>query len=82
MDPPHPVIVTIMDNTDDIRVLLYSYYTPIAGWGVLLRNTEQPQENHAEKAFSFSRDGRSDRQRNHLGREAGVFRINCCLMGW
>ena len=36
---PHPVIVTIGDNRDNIRVLLYSYYTTITGWGVLLRNT-------------------------------------------
>ena len=34
---PHPVIVTIMDNRDYIRVLLYSDYTTITGWGVLLR---------------------------------------------
>ena len=33
---PHPVIVTIGDNRDYIRVLLYSYYTTITGWGVLL----------------------------------------------
>ena len=33
---PHPVIVTIRDNRDYIRVLLYSYYTTITGWGVLL----------------------------------------------
>ena len=26
---PHPVIVTIMDNKDYIRVLLYSYYTTL-----------------------------------------------------
>ena len=38
-DPPHPVIVTIRDIKDYIRVLLYSYYTTITGWGVLLRNT-------------------------------------------
>ena len=30
---PHPVIVTILDNTDYIRVLLYSYYATITGWG-------------------------------------------------
>ena len=30
---PHPVIVTIMDNKDYIRVLVYSYYTTITGWG-------------------------------------------------
>ena len=36
---PHPVIVTIMDNKDYIRVLLYSYYTTITRWGVLLRST-------------------------------------------
>ena len=35
---PHPVIVTIRDNRDCIRVLLYSYYTTITGWGVLLKN--------------------------------------------
>ena len=33
---PHPVIVTRRDNRDCIRVLLYSYYTTITGWGVLL----------------------------------------------
>ena len=26
-----------MDNKDYIRVLLYSYYTTITGWGVLLK---------------------------------------------
>ena len=35
---PHPVIVTIRDNRDYIRVLLYSSYTTITGWGVLLRD--------------------------------------------
>ena len=30
---PHPAIVTIMDNRDCIRVLLYSQYTTITGWG-------------------------------------------------
>ena len=34
---PHPVIVTIMDNRDYIRVLVYSYYTTITGPGVLLK---------------------------------------------
>ena len=33
---PQPVIVTIRNNRDYIRVLLYSYYTTITGWGVLL----------------------------------------------
>ena len=28
---PHPVIVTIRDNRDYIRVLLYFYYTTITG---------------------------------------------------
>ena len=32
----HPVIVTMGDNRDYIRVLLYSYCTTITGWGVLL----------------------------------------------
>ena len=31
--PPRPVIVTIRDHGDYIRVLLYSYYTTITGWG-------------------------------------------------
>ena len=30
---PHPVIVTISDNKEYIRVLLYSYHTTITGWG-------------------------------------------------
>ena len=34
--PPHPVIVTIRDTSNYIRVLLYSYYTTITGWGVHL----------------------------------------------
>ena len=36
---PHPAMVTITDNRDYIRVLLYSYYTTITGWGVLLKDT-------------------------------------------
>ena len=31
-----PPTQTIRDNRDYIRVLLYSYYTSITGWGVLL----------------------------------------------
>ena len=31
-----PVIVARKDNKDYIRVLLYSYYATITGWGVLL----------------------------------------------
>ena len=38
MVDPHPVIVTIRDHSNYIRVLLYSYYTTITGWGVLLRH--------------------------------------------
>ena len=34
---PHPAIVTIRKKRDYIRVLLYSYYIAITGWGVLLR---------------------------------------------
>ena len=40
--PPHPVIVTIRGNRDYIRVLLYSHYTTITGWGVLLMKTFHP----------------------------------------
>ena len=36
-DPAQPVIVTIRDDSDYIRALLYSKYTTITGWGVLLR---------------------------------------------
>ena len=36
---PDPVIVTLRDNEDYIRVLSYSYYITITGWGVLLTNT-------------------------------------------
>ena len=35
---PHPVIVTLRNSKDYNRVLLYSYYTTITGWGVLLRD--------------------------------------------
>ena len=40
--PPHPVIVTIRDNRDYIGVLLYSYYTTITGWVVLLMHARDP----------------------------------------
>ena len=30
--PPHHVIMTLRDNKDYIRVLVYSYYTTITGW--------------------------------------------------
>ena len=30
---PRPVIVTIRDNGDYVRVLLYAYYTTITAWG-------------------------------------------------
>ena len=36
--PPHPVLVTIPDNKDYSRVLLYPHYTTITGCGVLLRH--------------------------------------------
>ena len=39
---PHPVIVTIRDNRDYIKVLFYSYYTTITGWGVLLKDGPSP----------------------------------------
>ena len=32
--------MTIRNSKDYIRVLLYSYYTTITGWGVLLRNND------------------------------------------
>ena len=35
---PLPVIVTIGDNRDYIRVLLHCNYATITGWGVLLRD--------------------------------------------
>ena len=34
---PHPVIVTIRDSRDHIKVLYYSYYTTMTGLGVFLR---------------------------------------------
>ena len=30
---PHPLVRTIRDNKDSLRVLSYSYYTAITGWG-------------------------------------------------
>ena len=38
---PHPAIVTMGDNKEYIRVLSYSQYTTITGWGVLLTTTPQ-----------------------------------------
>ena len=39
---PHPVIVTVGENKYSIRVLLYSYYTIVTGWEVLLTKTSKP----------------------------------------
>ena len=36
---PHSVIVTVRDDRDYMRVLLYSYFTTITGRGVLLSCT-------------------------------------------
>ena len=41
---PHPVIVTIRDIKDCIRVLLYSYYTIITEWRVLLKYAFNSEE--------------------------------------
>ena len=35
--PHHPVIVAIRDSSDHIRVIFYSYYTTITGWGALIK---------------------------------------------
>ena len=50
---PHPVIVTIVDNEDYIRVLLYTYYTTIKGWGGVLLNEmdEYTLTQHAKSAY-------------------------------
>ena len=48
---PHPVIVTIRDNKDYIKVLLYSYYTTITGWGVLLRDAPSRMYCSAQPRF-------------------------------
>ena len=46
---PHPLMVTIRDNEEYIRVLLYSYYTTITGWGVFL--TFHPNNPREESGF-------------------------------
>ena len=43
--PPHPVIVTIRDNKDYMKVLLYSSYTTITGWEVLLMYKDNRREH-------------------------------------
>ena len=44
--PPPSNSDYIMDNKDCIRVLLYSYYATITGWGVLLKYMPQlPAKN-------------------------------------
>ena len=42
---PLGVIVTIRNSKDYIRVLVYSYYTTITGWGVLLRDLDRKGTN-------------------------------------
>ena len=54
---PHPVIVTIRDNKDHISVLLYSSYTTITGWGVLLNYHDHrprvPSSDDGSKSCSY-----------------------------
>ena len=45
--------MTIGDNRDYIRVLLYSYYTPITGWGVLLRNSVSSKSESRSKVIGL-----------------------------
>ena len=42
--PPHPVIVAIRDSEDYTKVVLYSHYTTITGWGVLLTKNDACNE--------------------------------------
>ena len=44
--------MTIGDNRDYIGVLLYSYYTTITGWGVLLRKSGLCRHSVCAKACS------------------------------
>ena len=45
MDPPPcTVTVAIRDSKDYVRVLFYSYYTTITGWGVLLVYIHAPPQ--------------------------------------
>ena len=46
---PHPAMVTIKENRDYNRVLLYSFYTTITGWGVLL--------NYFDRTSGFAAQG-------------------------
>ena len=47
-------MVTVGDTRNCIRVLLYSYYTTIAGWGILLRITLKGSKDTYFKAFGPS----------------------------
>ena len=53
---PLPVIVTIGDNRDNIRVLLYSYYTTITGWGVLLKYVSDDFKHISEQTMVTSNE--------------------------
>ena len=48
--------MAIRDNKDYIRVLVYSYYITITGWGVLLRHDEHIDSTvatHLHQSFCF-----------------------------
>ena len=50
---PQPVIVTIRDERDYIRALLYSCYTTITRWGVLLSYSSKKM-NHRDPNLEAS----------------------------
>ena len=51
---PHPVIVTIGDNKDYTRVLLYSYCTTITGWGVFCVVAHMVQDEFPKASSSLT----------------------------
>ena len=62
--------MTIGDNRDYIRVLLYSYYTTITGWGVLLSY---------HQAYSYSQDGTTAGSNGHKPAKHGELHISHSL---
>ena len=67
-------MVTIRDNRDYIRVLIYSSYTTITGWVVLLMNTDGFPDPQKDQKIRSPRTIRGELYKDYIGAIMGLYR--------
>ena len=58
--------MTVRDNRDFIRVLLYSYHTTITGWGVLLSNATHKNISRENDSDEKSKSTNSNHEHENI----------------